>query len=245
MTLDSAGNLYIADRNNHRIRKVDASTGIISTVAGTGTGTAAYGGDGGAATAAMLYFPAGVAAASDGSLYIADYGSHRVRKVDASTGIISTVAGTGMPGFGGDGGLASAAMLFSPAGVAAASDGKIYIADMQNHRIRRLVPRPPAAPPPAPLFGDSLRLPLNSLVSAGSDGDLRWTVASSDETVATVYIADDELVVEPADAFSEGAARIEVVASDALGQSVAVSFDVYVEFYWPVRAKGWRSVQWW
>ena len=91
------------------------------------------------------------------------------------------------------------------------------------------------------LFGHAMRLPLNTLAVAGDAGDLRWTVVSSDEAVATAYIDGDELVVEPVDYFVEGEVRIEAVATDALGQSVSVPFDVYVEFYWPVRPGGWRG----
>ena len=108
-----------------------------------------------------------------------------------------------------------------------------------------LFSRPPNAgevPTPAPLFGEALRLPLDSLASAGDSGDLQWTVVSSDEAVAMAYVAGDELVVEPADDFAEGEVRVDVVATDATGQSVAMSFAVNVEFYWPVRPiGGWRG----
>ena len=134
VTLDSAGNLYIADSSNHRIRKVDAS-GNISTIAGTGT--AGFGGDGGAATAAQLNFPAAVVVDSAGNLYFADSNNHRVRRVDTS-GDISTVAGTGTGGFSSDGGPATAAQLNFPAAVVVDSAGNLYIADSNNHRIRKV-----------------------------------------------------------------------------------------------------------
>ena len=141
VALDGGGNLYIADTDNHRIRKVDASTGIISTVAGSGT--AGFFGDGGAATAARLDRPGGVALDGGGNLYIADTDNHRIRKVDASTGIISTIAGSGTAGygaFGGDGGSATstAARLNRPGGVALDGGGNLYIADTDNHRIRKV-----------------------------------------------------------------------------------------------------------
>jgi sugar lactone lactonase YvrE len=132
MALDSAGTLYFADADNHRVRQVDSSTGKIFTVAGTGE--PAYSGDGGAATSARLNTPQGVAVDSTGTLYFADTGNHRVRKV--SGGIITTVAGTGSAGSSGDGGPATSARLSGPRGVAVDSGGNLYIADTGNHRIR-------------------------------------------------------------------------------------------------------------
>jgi sugar lactone lactonase YvrE len=136
LSFDAAGNLYIADRDNHRIRKVDAATGLISTVAGTGSG--GYGGDGGSAAAATLKSPASVAVDAGGNLYVADTDNHRVRRVDAATGSISTVAGTGSWGYNDDGIAASAAELNSPTGVALDRAGDLYIADRENHRVRRV-----------------------------------------------------------------------------------------------------------
>ena len=133
---DAAGNLYIADTDNHRIRKVTASTGNISTVAGTGS--SGYSGDGGAATSAQINSPYGVAVDSSGNIYIGTNTGHRVRKVTASTGNISTVAGTGSSGYSGDGGAAAAAQLNRPRGVAADAAGNLYIADYWNHRIRKV-----------------------------------------------------------------------------------------------------------
>ncbi len=132
LAFDKAGNLYIADSGNHRIRRVDPF-GIITTI--TGTGTAGVGGEGVSATTSMLNRPRDVVLDTKGNLYIADSGNHRIRRVDTS-GIITTVAGTGDGGFSGDGGLANLAKLNEPAGVAVDSQGQIYIADMKNHRIR-------------------------------------------------------------------------------------------------------------
>jgi sugar lactone lactonase YvrE len=132
--VDAAGNVYIADTNNHRIRKITAATGVISTVAGTGT--AGFLGDGGLATAARIYYPTGVAVDQVGNVYIADRYNYRVRKVAAGTGIITTVAGSGTAGFGGDGGLATAASLNQPHAVAVDSSNNLYIADTYTHRVR-------------------------------------------------------------------------------------------------------------
>jgi streptogramin lyase len=129
------GNLYIADRYNQRIRKVDLGTNIITTVGGNGT--AGYGGDGGAATAAQLAYPVSLSFDPAGNMYIADTGNHRIRKVAAGTGIITTLAGTGTAGYNGDG-PAITANLFSPQGVAADAAGNVYIADFNNNRIRRV-----------------------------------------------------------------------------------------------------------
>ena len=134
IALDSNGNLYIADTHSHRIRKVDMS-GNITTVAGTGE--QGISGDGGAATAAKLSFPYGVAVDSNGGLYIADTHNHCIRKVDEH-GRINTVAGNGIVGFSGDGGDATVAQLCFPYAVAVNTCGSLYIADTNNHRIRKV-----------------------------------------------------------------------------------------------------------
>ncbi len=145
---DGAGNLYIADAGNHRIRKVDPA-GIVTTIAGGGTpggGRGRFRRDGGLAVRAQLNHPAGMAADGAGNLYFADIGAHRIRKVDAS-GIMTTIAGSGAIGFSGDGGPAAAAILFSPRGLAMDEAGNLYFADIGNHRIRRLTPAPGNVPP--------------------------------------------------------------------------------------------------
>ena len=131
---DEAGNLLIADRGNHRIRKVD-SAGVISTVAGSGE--RGFGGDDGPAADAQLSAPYSVAADGAGNLFIADTDNDRIRKVD-SAGVISTVAGSGEPGFGGDGGPAADAQLRDPTSVAVDGAGNLFIADRGNHRIRKV-----------------------------------------------------------------------------------------------------------
>ena len=133
VAVDAAGNVYIADTGNSRVRKVSA-TGTITTVAGNGT--IGSSGDNGLATAASLYYPASVALDAAGNIYIADTFNHRVRVVAALTGVISTVAGTGSAGCAGDAGPASEARLFFPEGLALNSAGTLYVADTYNHRIR-------------------------------------------------------------------------------------------------------------
>ncbi len=134
VAVDTSGNIYIADDKNNCIRKVDAS-GVISTVAGNGTG--GYSGDGGPASSAELSSPFGVAVDASGNIYIADDKNNRIRKVDAS-GVISTVAGNGTGGYSGDGGPATSAQLNSPSGLAVDSSGNIYIADTTNYRVREV-----------------------------------------------------------------------------------------------------------
>jgi hypothetical protein len=140
ITVDRAGNLYIADYNNYRIRKVDTS-GIITTVAGngygSGVGTGGYSGDGGMATSAELFYPVSVAVDNTGNLYIADFQNNVIRKVNTS-GIITTVAGTGVAGFSGEGGAATAAKLSTPSHVAVDTIGNLYISDIGNNRIRKV-----------------------------------------------------------------------------------------------------------
>ncbi len=136
VTVDPAGSLYVADQRNYRVRKV-GSDGRISTVAGNGVEGSF--GDRGPATLAQLTMPSGVALDSMGRLWIADEGAHRVRLV-APGGAIETVAGTGVGGFGGDGGPAWNAQLSAPAGIAIDRAGNAYIVDTLNHRVRRIAP---------------------------------------------------------------------------------------------------------
>jgi sugar lactone lactonase YvrE len=138
VAVDRAGHLYIADTMNHRVRRVDAKNGVITTVAGTGHPR--YSGDGGAATAAALNYPAALAVCEKGILYIADQNNNRVRAVDLITGLIRTVAGTGTASYNGDEMSATEASLAGPSGLALESDGTLYIADTFNGRIRAIDP---------------------------------------------------------------------------------------------------------
>ena len=134
VAIDASMNIYIADRDNHRIRKIDA-TGKMSTYAGNGT--AGYSGDGGTATSAKLNIPTGIGLDAAGNLYIADSYNNAVRKVSKS-GIITTIAGNGTAGFSGDGAMATAAQLNAPQDVAVDASGNIYITDWFNRRIRKV-----------------------------------------------------------------------------------------------------------
>jgi len=142
VALDAAWNVYIADADNNVIRKISSSTGKITTVVGSGfeagTGLGGYGGDGGPASAARLWYPSGVAFDTAGNMYIADQNNNRVRMVSKSTGMISTIAGTGVVGYSGDGAAANAALLYGPTRVTTDTFGNIYIADAGNNCIRQI-----------------------------------------------------------------------------------------------------------
>ena len=139
VALDGAGNIYIADDGNNRIRKINV-TGVISTV--TGSPTYGFTGDGGPSTAAKVYYPRAVATDNSGNVYICDMNNFRIRKI-SSSGVITTIAGSGLGtasggtgGYGGDGGPATAAVMSHITGVAVHPNGKIYISDNDNNRIR-------------------------------------------------------------------------------------------------------------
>ena len=135
--VDRAGNLYFADSNNNRIRKVDRETGVITTIAGTGV--AGYGGDGEPGINAALDKPLDVFVDRQGNIFIADYGNNRIRRISAKTGIIVTIAGSGAKGYSGDGGPAGKARLSGPCDVAVGTDGTLYFADTGNNCIRKVV----------------------------------------------------------------------------------------------------------
>ncbi|HEX5000694.1 MAG TPA: hypothetical protein VFY29_20895 [Terriglobia bacterium] len=183
IVLDPAGNLYIADSSNRRIRKVDTS-GIISTIAGTGT--AGFSGDGGPAVNAMLTFPSDIALDASGNLFVADSSDNRVRKID-SDGTITTVAGTGTSGFSGDGGPATSAKLSSPYGVAVDASGTLFIADFGNQRVRKVSP-------------GGVISTVAGTGTAGFSGDggpavnalLRGPTAVAVDSLGNLYIGDNE-----------------------------------------------------
>ncbi|MBB5058068.1 sugar lactone lactonase YvrE [Granulicella aggregans] len=135
-TLDAAGNLYIADSQNNVIRKVTTDTKVITTIAGTGI--AGFSGDGGAATSAQLSFPYGLATDISGNLYFADNGNNVVRRIDARSGVITTIAGNGAQQASGDGGPATSAGVPFPTAVALDGLGNIFIATPSSDTIRKI-----------------------------------------------------------------------------------------------------------
>ena len=201
IAVDRSGNLYIAETENHRIRKVSAD-GVITTAAGTGT--PGYSGDGGPATSAPLFAPTGVSLDSSGNLYFTEpgnreYCSGRIRKVSAG-GIITTVSGTaGVCNYSGDGGRSTDAHLSRPSGVAVDSFGSIYIADTNNGRIRKVsaigIITTVAGGPPGdggPATNAQLNYPTDVAVDASGNlyivdsGDHRVRRVSADGIIATV-----------------------------------------------------------
>ncbi|MHB8303771.1 MAG: Ig-like domain repeat protein [Acidobacteriaceae bacterium] len=161
-TLDSNGNLYIADTSNYRIREVVAATGIIQTIAGNGTN--GYSGDGGSATAAEISYVYGIFTDSAGNVYIGDTGNNAIREINTSSDVISTIAGNGTAGFLGDGGVPTKGELSFPYGGMVDNTGNLYIADLGNSRIRKVQVVPTAltvalsAAASTVVYGDSLIL---------------------------------------------------------------------------------------
>ena len=137
VAVNAAGELFVADTGHHQVLKINPATGLITVVAGNGTNC--FYGDGLPGPSAALSFPQAIALDSAGNLFIADAGNSRIRKVDTTTGFITTVAGTGTPGLSGDGGLATSAQLTSPGDVAVDSAGNIFIGDSGNNlRVREV-----------------------------------------------------------------------------------------------------------
>lgn len=136
IAMDALGNIYFADRANHRIRKIAAFTGQISTI--VGTGAAGFSGDGGPAEDAQLNFPDDVVLDPTGNLFVADGGNYRIREIVAGSGVIRTIAGTGAFGFSGDGGSATVAQFGQLQGMAIDRQGNLYLADYNNNRVRQI-----------------------------------------------------------------------------------------------------------
>ena len=206
LALDSAGNLYIADTNNNVVREVNAKTGIITTVAGDGTGagpgedvTCSAKTDGVLATTTSLCEPDSLAFDSTGDLYIVDSGNNVVRKVNATTRIITTVAGNGSYGFTGDGGLAVNASFANPAGIALDHSGNLYIADESNCAIRKVT----ASTGVVTLISGALPNSTSGGATCGFHGDggpassalLNYPRALTFDTAGNLYIADGNNLV--------------------------------------------------
>lgn len=208
LAIDGAGNLYFADSGNDVIRRIDAVSGLISTVAGT-PGSAGFSGDSSPATMALLSTPEGIAIDAAGNLYIADTGNDVIREVDAATGNISTVAGeAGEAAYNGEG-TATARMLNMPWSVAVGPDGALYIADTGNSRIRRV------------LGGVISTVAGSSYQSYGGDGGPAIQAAMNQpygialDPAGDLYIADSGnhciRKVSPGSGVANGTAKIETI----------------------------------
>jgi len=209
VAVDKSGNLYILEYYDARIRKVEASTGVITTIAGYGKAGAA--GDGGQATAAEITLQQGIAVNGTGDVYFSNW-PDTLRKVDAATGVITTIAGDGYLGFGGDGGAATMAELYAPQGLAVNSAGSVFIADAGNYRIREVTFPGPA---PAPVF---------SLAPGAYHSAQSVTITDSTQG-ATIYFTTDGSTPTTASELYSGS--ITVSATETL-QAIAVATG-YVE----------------
>src|ERR1700722_1153535 len=148
-SVDASGNLYVTDQFNQRIRRIDATSGTITTVAGNGN--ISYGGDGGLATSASLNYPGGTVVDSSGALFIVDTVNQRIRKV--SGGVITTVAGTGTAGYAGDGGAPLQAEFNGPFPIALNNAGNLFVGDLMNNRVREISGVAASSTNPAPTIG--------------------------------------------------------------------------------------------
>ena len=236
LAFNASGDLYISDATGtYRVRKVDAGTGIITTVAGNGT--SGHSGDGGPGTAAQVGSPDGLAVDAFGNLYITQFDEHVIRKLDARTGIITTIAGTGTEGYGGDGGPATAALFQHPAGLAF-SPGytDLYISDRRNDRIRKvgLFVFEPPSPNEPPLAvgsvddvdldpGATTRVSLAGLFTDEAPEQLTYAVSSSNPAAVVARLAGDGVELE---GLTHGAATITVTATDTQDLSATLSFVV-------------------
>jgi RHS repeat-associated protein len=206
------GALYVADEGNNRIRRV-GTDGVITTVAGNGT--AGFSGDGGAATGAALNNPAGIATAPDGSIYIADTGNSRIRKVD-SDGVIATVAGNGTGGYNGDGESALQAELNLPVRVAVGPDGSIYDTDNWNCRVRRIAP---------PLPGFS----IGDILLPSEDGSEVYTFNAAGKQLSTLNALTGAVLYQFGydgsgllSTITDGSGNVTTIQHDANGNPTAI-----------------------
>jgi hypothetical protein len=184
IAVDSAGNLYIPDSNNNRVRKVTIATGVITTIAGNGT--CGYTGDGGLATSAEVCAPAYAALDSSNNVYIADPGNNVIRKISASTGLITTVAGTGTAGYTGNGGLATSAELNDPVAVNFDTQGNFYIAEYNNSVIRKVT----VSTGIISLFAGDHTAGYSGDGGAATSAELNYPTGISLDPAGNAYIAD-------------------------------------------------------
>ncbi len=235
IAIDSAGNIYFCDTRNHRVRKI-GTDGKIQTIAGSGEKGET--GDGGEAVEAKLNSPTGVAVDSAGNVYIADQMNHRIRKVDKD-GIISTVAGTGLPGYSGNGGLAARAQLFYPCCIALDRQGNLFIADRTNNRVRRVDAQTGTISLAAGTgrFGDDFD------GRAAEQARLRFPMGLAADPQGRIYFSDNansrvKLLTPAGENPTEEAAEPPAIRSDggvvtdtSFGASVTIAPGAWIEIY--------------
>jgi len=240
VTVDAAGNLYIADTFNQRIRKV-ALGGTIATVAGNGSYTllASSLGDGGSAISATLNFPTGVAVDSSGNIYIGDTFNNRIRKVTVD-GIINTIAGTGSGSYSGDGGLAASAGLSGPTGIVVDAGGNLYVADTGDQRVREVTANSTittiagnsdigSAGDDGPATSATLNAPV--AVALGKSGDIFISDAGTSPGTSSLDDSRIRLLTPAASAAPPSINVGGVVSASAFGEFTSVAPGSWIEIY--------------
>ena len=221
---DSAGNIYVGDWDNARIRKVDAITGIVTTIAGNGV--VGYSGDGGLATSARINRPAGLCFDKCANLYFSMEDSNCVRRIDANTGIITTIAGNGIAGFSGDSGLAVNAKLYAPIGVIIDSSGNLFIGDNGNNRVRKVTIFNPyihiSATPNDTICVDSSVTIQATLAGGGPTPSFQWFVNGT----AVSGVTSGTYTYTPAN--GDSISCILTSSSPCVGNPVAVSNAIHI-----------------
>lgn len=223
VAVDSAGNMYIADSTNNRIRKVTASTGFITTM--TGSDLRGDQGDGGTASGALIDEPVGIAVDSAGNVYFSDSANHKIRKIGVN-GVITTVAGNGNSGFSGDGGPATQAQLFYPRGIALDSQGNLYIADYSNQRIRKVtngIIQTIAGQTLHGLYGDG---------GPATQALLNFPTGVAVDNAGNVYIADNQnFIVRKLTPTKPSILSNGVVTASGFGDFASVAPGSWIEIY--------------
>lgn len=222
LAVDAGQNVYLADTHNHRVRRIDAATGQITTIAGSAAG---FSGDNGPATAAALALPHGLSIDSAGNIYIADTANHRIRRIDAVTGAMTTVAGNGVQNFGGDNNPATGANLDSPRAVEATPAGFVTLADTANQRVRQIDTQSPpeihtiAGLSATPVSALTLTAPATILYGSG---ELTATLASAAATGSITFT-----LLDPVTANGTTLETTPLIASTATFDTSALSVGSY------------------
>ena len=227
LTSDSAGNVYIADSGNNRVRMISTS-GIITTVAGNGSPVSSSTGDGGPATAAFITSPHGVALDSHNNLYITD-SSARVRKV-STAGTITTIAGNGSQGYSGDGGPALSAQLNQPWGVTVDGSGYLYVTDVGEQAVRCLAPVAPSSPlsitTTSPLPSGTVGVPYaGTLAAAGGTPPYSWSIAFGNLPAGLSFSSTGSITGIPAVA---GSALVQFQVTDSASATAMATLGINI-----------------